>query len=394
MNGNNPIRLLFVTPSLYVGGAERQLVQLVRNLDQTRYALTVAVFIGPETATQKGFYAQVSQQPNVSLKVLTRNGRFDLIGPVLSLVRLIRAQDIQVMHTFLSLPSTFGVIASWLTGVPIIASAIRDSRDLGIVYRICRVIQACTADILVSNSEAGFDNRFRRRRANFRVIGNGIDLRRFEPRPNVVARLHEEFQLSRFRQLVGMVATLSGFKDHEAFLQLAAKVVAERPGTGFLVVGDGPNRSALEARVAELGLTGDVVFTGYRSDIDTLTGMLDVACLFTNYRVISEGLPNAVMEAMACSVPVVATQGGGTGEVLHDGVEGYLVAENDVDISAGLVLRLLKDETLRSTLGRQGRLSIEKSFSLDGCIARHESLYRHVLNMDHRSTNRSGFAGR
>jgi glycosyltransferase involved in cell wall biosynthesis len=380
---SGPIRLLFVIPSLYAGGAERQLVQLVQNLDPSRYVITVAVFVGPAVAAQAGFYQQVAGLPNVSLAVLRRTGRFDVVGPIVSLVSLIHRQHIQLMHTFLNLASTFGLVAARLTGVPIVASAIRDSRDIGPVYRLCRILQAYGADFLLSNSEAGFDNRFRRRRANFRVIGNGLDLRRFDPQPERVGYLRQELQLARFAQLVGMVATLSGFKDHEAFLQVAARVLRERPATGFLVIGDGPNRAVLEATSARLGIAGNVVFTGYRQDIDTLTGMLDVACLFTNHRVISEGLPNAVMEAMACAVPVVATDGGGTVEVLHEGVEGYLVADNDVDLAAGKILQLLNDEPLRQKLGHRGRASIEANFGLDACVARHEVLYRELLNRRH-----------
>lgn len=378
-----PVRLLFVASSLYVGGAERQLVQLVQNLDPTRYVITVAVLIGPDRATQDGFYTLISGLPNVSLAVLRRAGRFDVVGPVVSLVSLIRTHRIQLIHTFLNLASTFGVIAARLTGVPIVASAIRDSRDIGLVYCLSRILQAYTADFLLSNSEAGFDNRFRRRRANFRVVPNGLDLRRFDPQPEKVAQLREELQLARFTQLVGMVATLSAFKDHEAFLQVAARVLQEQPQTGFLVIGDGPNRAALEALSLRLGLADNVIFTGYRRDIDALTGMLDVACLFTNYRVISEGLPNAVMEAMACGVPVVATDDGGTVEVLHDGAEGYLVARNDVEVAAGRIVGLLQDASLRQQLGRNGRAAIETRFSLDACVASYESLYDKLLDERH-----------
>ena len=186
-------------------------------------------------------------------------------------------------------------------------------------------------------------------------------------------------RLSRFTHLVGMVATLSDFKDHAAFLQIAARVVAERPQTGFLVIGDGPNRAALEALSAQLGLDSNVVFTGYRPDVDTLTGLLDVACLFTNYRVISEGLPNAVLEAMACGVPVVATDDGGTVEILHDGVEGFLVAENDVEMSVRRILELLDDEELRHSMGQRGRAAIAANFSIGVCVSRYEALYHQLL---------------
>jgi glycosyltransferase involved in cell wall biosynthesis len=376
----DPIRLLFVTPSLCIGGAERQLVQLLQNLDPQRYAITVAVFTGADDVSQEGFYRQVSDLPNVSLKVLSRSGRFDLLGPVRSLVQVIRTEQIQLMHTFLNFASTFGLVAAKITGVPIVASAIRSSRDPNLVYRACRTLQAFATNVLVSNSEAGFDNRFRRRRRNFRVIGNGLHMPRFRAQPELVTQLRTELGLSRFSHLVGMVATLSAVKDHPAFLQIAARVVAVRPETGFLVIGDGPNRASLEEMSARLGLDNNVVFTGYRPDVDTLTGLLDVACLFTNYRLISEGLPNAVMEAMACGVPVIATDDGGTVEILHEGVEGFLVSRNDPDISTGLILRLLEDETLRAAMGERGRASAIANFSLDVCIGRYEELYRQLLD--------------
>lgn len=128
-------------------------------------------------------------------------------------------------------------------------------------------------------------------------------------------------------------------------------------------------------------MSEEVTFTGSLQDVDTLTVLLDMAYLVIDYRVISEGLPNAVMEAMACGVPVVATSDGGTLEILHDGVEGYLVARNDVELSADRILTLLTDESLRRRMGLSGRELIEKRYGLDACVARHESLYGELLSL-------------
>lgn len=379
LHRDGPVRLLFITPSLRGGGSERQLVELVKRLDPARHAITIATMTPRSDAAHTGYYADVEALAHVRLVELPRSGELDIVGPVLALVRLIRRERIEVIHSFLNLASTFGMVAARLTGVPIVASAIRDSRDPGLIYRLCRVAQSRGTDYLVSNSEAGFDNRFSRRRPNFRVIGNGLDMTRFTSRPEVQARLREQLGLARFRHLVGMVASLTEFKDHEAFIELAARVVAQRQDTGFLVIGDGPRRAVVEALSEKLGLGRHVVFTGFLKEVDALTGMLDVACLFTNYRVISEGLPNSVMEAMACGVPVIATAGGGTPELLSHGVEGFLVDDNDLQKASLYLRRLLDDAELRRAMGERGRQVMSARFSLDACMAAYEQLYAGCL---------------
>lgn len=373
------VRLLFITPSLQSGGSERQLVQLVKHLDPDRYAITLATLTSRHGAGNAGFYPEVDALPHVRLVELPRRGRLDIAGPLLALVRLIRQERIEVVHSFLNLGSTFGMVAARLAGVPIVASAIRDSRDPGLMYRLCRIAQARSTDFFISNSEAGFDNRFARRRPNFRVIGNGLDMERFRPRPDVQAHLRGQLGLEKFRHLVGMVASLTDFKDHEAFIELAARVVAQRPRTGFLIIGDGPRRAVIETLVAERGLGGHVVFTGFLADVDVLTSMLDVACLFTNYRIITEGLPNAVMEAMACGIPVIATRGGGTVELMRDGVEGFLVEDNEPGMSERRLAQLLDDDEMRRRMGTLGRQAMQEHFSIGACIAAYEQLYASCL---------------
>lgn len=371
-------RLLFIIPSLRSGGAERQLVELLRQLDPAHYEMTL-VTLTDRAQAEPGLYGEVEAMRHVRIDELPRRGRFDVVGPLLQMVRIIRRRRIDLIHSFLNLGSTFGLVAARLSNVPIVASAIRDGADPNWVYKACRVAQAHCTDYLVSNSEAGFDQRFRHRRPNFRVIGNGIDIERFTKRPEIRAQIRAELGLSRFGHLVGMVATLSEFKNHEAFLDVAARILAERPDTGFVIVGDGPTRSTLEMLSRKLDVDKSVMFTGHRSDADSITGMLDVACLFTNHHVIEEGLPNVVMEAMASGVPVVATAGGGTPELISDGIEGFLIVNNDVAIASDRILRLLGDARLRHDMGQKGQQVIAERFSLKACVASYEALYASLL---------------
>ncbi|WKZ11735.1 MAG: glycosyltransferase [Gammaproteobacteria bacterium] len=382
MSGSAPaverLRLMLLVPSLQVGGAERQVTLLARHLDPARYAVTV-VTIGAQDGAADGFARDLAAAPHVTMASLGRQGRWDLPGPLRRLVDLLHRERIDVIHSFLNLASMFGIAAARLTGIPHVSSAIRDGSDPNWLYRVCRLVQARACDVLVSNSEAGFDSRFRQRRPGFRVIYNGIDLARFTPDPARDARLRSELGLTGFRRVVGMVATLSVYKDHEAFLAMAARVAAARPDTGFIVVGDGPLRGIVEARRAALGLERSVVLAGRRLDADHVTQLLDVACLFTNFRVIEEGLSNSVLEAMACGIPVVATHGGGTRELIHEGVEGHLVADNDAAVAASHVIRLLENDEVRTAMGRRGREAVESRFSMDGCVQRYEEIYRSIL---------------
>jgi glycosyltransferase involved in cell wall biosynthesis len=373
------IRLLLTIPSLQGGGAERQFVELVRNLSPDKYVLTVVYFDRPGDHEGPAFQSVISRLGHVSLVYLPREGLFGFAGPLLGLIRLIRARRIQVVHSFLNLASTFGVLAARITGVPHVASAIRDGRDYGFAYKVCRRVQAWGADYLVSNSRAGIDNRFRHWRTNFKVVYNGIDPDRFPPRAVAVETFHQRFKSRHFDALVGMVASLTVAKDHECFLQMAAAVIAQRPGTGFVIVGDGPRRAQIEALSESLGIRNNVVFTGFCPDVDEWAGAFDIACLLSNCRVHDEGLPNAVLEAMACGIPVLATLGGGTPEILRDGIEGFLVPGNDVKIVTDRIICLLDDPQLRYRLGQCGRDFVTDKLSVALCSSQYEAMYRALL---------------
>ncbi len=101
------------------------------------------------------------------------------------------------------------------------------------------------------------------------------------------------------------------------------------PETGFLFVGDGPNRKRLKERAVSLAIQDYVIFTGFTHDIPTILANTDISVLMTNAQVITEGISNSLLESMAMGVPVVASRGGGTEEVVDHGVNGFLVDPYD-----------------------------------------------------------------
>jgi glycosyltransferase involved in cell wall biosynthesis len=140
-------------------------------------------------------------------------------------------------------------------------------------------------------------------------------------------------------------------------------------------VGDGPDRSALEQRAAEMGLQHRVKFLGQRLDIPELLASSDIFALATNW----EGFPIGILEAMRAGLPVVASNVNGVGEAVSDGVTGYLVPAADSNAFRNRLVQLLTDVNLRRNMGAAGRLRFEKEFTADVMLRKTASIYRELV---------------
>jgi glycosyltransferase involved in cell wall biosynthesis len=164
--------------------------------------------------------------------------------------------------------------------------------------------------------------------------------------------------------VVGNVAALTGHKDHATLLDAAPVVLRRRPDARFVIVGDGPLRRELEARAREQGLSGRVVFAGFRSDVDRLFPAFSVFCLSSHL----EGLGTSLLDAMAFGLPVVATAAGGIPEAVEHGVTGLVVPVRNPVALAQALLDVLEDGDLRCRLGRAGRARFLERFTADRMV--------------------------
>ena len=166
--------------------------------------------------------------------------------------------------------------------------------------------------------------------------------------------------------MVGIVAALRPEKDHATLLRAARLRSTRCPSARFLVVGDGPTRSQLEALCSELAITSNVHFAGARDDVARVLRSIDVFALSS---VTVECFPIALLEAMACARPAVCTAVGGVPEMIDDGITGYLVPPKDPQQFAARLLSLLSDPQAARRMGRAGRHRVEAEFSLDRSVA-------------------------
>jgi glycosyltransferase involved in cell wall biosynthesis len=174
--------------------------------------------------------------------------------------------------------------------------------------------------------------------------------------------------------LVGTVANFKAAKDHATLLRAAAQVRQAVPSVRFLLVGQGPLEAETRRLAAELGLDGAVCFAGFRSDARRLMASFDVFALSSTY----EGLPIALIEAMAGGCPAVVTRVGGTPEVVADGVQGLLVPPRDPDALAAGLLRLLGDRELRAAMGAAAAARAQ-DFDIRKAVGRMEQVYDRLL---------------
>ena len=186
-------------------------------------------------------------------------------------------------------------------------------------------------------------------------IPTGIDLARFRPGEPAAARA--ALGLEAAGPIVGIVATLRSWKGHRYLLEAIAGMA--RKDVRLAIVGDGPQRAALEARAAELGIAERVRFAGNQDDVAPWLHAFDLFCL-PSYA--NEGVPQALMQAMACGLPVVSTPVGSIDEIVSDGTTGVLVRPEDASALQAAIERLLDDEGARRALGERAAATARERF--------------------------------
>jgi glycosyltransferase involved in cell wall biosynthesis len=202
------------------------------------------------------------------------------------------------------------------------------------------------------------------------LIYNGVDLERYDNQ-EACCTLHEEYGMEPDSQIVGVVARLEPEKGHPTLLEAWPQVLREVPDVYLLIVGEGSRRDALEAQARELRIAHRVVFTGRRDDVPAVTAALDVAVL-PSYR---EAQGMVILEAMALSRPVVASNVGWIPEMIEDGVTGLLVPPHDAGALASAIVRLLKNHPLADMLGRAGHDMVHDRFCIELMVSAVASIY-------------------
>jgi glycosyltransferase involved in cell wall biosynthesis len=364
--------VVHVIGTLSTGGAERNLVNYLLNADRRDFRHTV-VCLG-----SRGEMAPIVEAAGVPVCLL-RIRRRHVPWSVLRLVRWLRRERVDVVHTHMFEAALWGRIAGRLAGVPVMVTT-EHGPELWKSRRhvaVDRWLNRWTARH-IAVARDGLEIRIRRERVRpdrIVLIPNGVSIPAVPRDPELARRARAEFGLGPGVPVVGSVGRFVPEKGYEHLLDALRLARNEIADLRWLAVGDGALRATLRARATSAGLDGAVVWAGLRQDVEALLPAMDLWVMSS----VEEGLPVALLEAMAAGCPIVATRIGGIPDAVEDGQEAILVPPGDPAALAAAVVDLLRDPERARRLGDAARRRAEAEYSIHSVTRRVEDIYREEL---------------
>ncbi len=368
------IRLMFLVPSLSTGGAEIQLINLVRGLDRSRFRVYVVTLYSTPDSSKR-----VKELGIEYLELDKRHAwDFRFLGPLYFWIRLHR---IDIIHG-INVSARF---FAWVMGRMSHCKVVVSERNSQPVYsslgsRFYHAMEHFTnrkSDWIVANSLAGkkFTESLGVSSSLTSMIPNGIDPDRLKSN-GLSTRLKQELGLNSDSIIVGMVARLFPQKDHKTFLKAAEIVASKRNNCYFILVGDGPERDHLEQLTRRLSLDDRVIFAGNQSHIADWLQIIDVVVLTSKQ---SEGCPNSIIEAMTMAKPVIVTNVDGNREWIVDRQNGILIPPQHPEVLAQELSHLLDSPEQQRILAGNAKDYAQERFSLSTMISSYENGYKKLL---------------
>jgi glycosyltransferase involved in cell wall biosynthesis len=370
---NRRVVLKLIT-GLNTGGAEMMLYKTVTHMDKSKYR-SIVVSMLPE-----GRISGMLREQNNEVYSLRMKNKFPNPLVLFKLVSLLRKEKPLILHSYMFHADLLGRIAGKLAGVPIIISSIRNEniggkwreRLLGMSdFMVDRVTAVCRAAGL-KQVAAGTTSANK-----LQVIYNGIELQKYPPRSDELRRaVRQEWNIPDHHRVLMNVGRLERQKNQAGLLESFSDLLLREPDCTLLIAGDGGLRGELEDKAKQLGISNNVVFTGICKDIPRMLQAADIFVLSSLW----EGLPNVVIEAMAARQPVIATNVGGTPEVVESGASGMMVEPGSRKQMAEAMIELVRLPKQRlEAMGEHGRAIVERTFTIERTIDQTEQLYEGLI---------------
>jgi glycosyltransferase involved in cell wall biosynthesis len=351
-------------------GAESVILNLARTLNSNGNQCLLAIFAN--SANENHELHEIAVKHGIKTFLVPCTGRVD--RKAISCIRaLIRETGAEVVHCHGYKADIYAYLALRNHGIPLISTCHNwlDTDFLVYAYGVLDRLVLKRFARVVAVSDAVRQRLLRHNVPSCRIefIRNGI-----ETAPFALVQKISSFETSE-PPVVGLVGRLGKEKGIDVFLEAAACVRSEVPFAKFIVVGDGPDRKKLQNLIDTLGIAASVSMVGRREDMPAVYRSFDI--MVSSSR--QEGLPMAILEAMACGLPLIATAVGEVPSVVRDGETGILVSPDDPQILASAILDLLRDSEKRRLLGSAARQLIMTEYSAERMANEYVLVYREAI---------------
>lgn len=376
-------KIVFIIRDLEYGGAQRQLVTLVKNFDKQQFDVTVLYFYAG------GLLVKDLETSNIPVICLEKKDRWDLPGFCWRLVRHLRQIQPHLVHTYMGESNIIAMLLKpFFPFTPIIwgiraSSMPTEAFDwLGNLLGKIESFLSRLVDLIIVNSHSGKKDYlgYGFPAEKMVVISNGIDTERFQPDQEAGLKVRQEWGISDNQILIGLVGRMYPQKDHPNFLKAAAILCQDFSNLYFVCVGTGPDEKYIQdlrELADELGLANRVIWSGARGDMRAVNNALDIAVSASAF---GEGFGNVIGEAMACGVPCVVTDVGDSAWIVSD--TGIVVPpKNPEALAAGCKKLILLSPQEKLTIQQKARQTILESFSVNNLVKTTQSYCLEALGV-------------
>jgi len=362
---------MHVVYSLHPGGLENGVVNQVNRLDSDRFNPSICCL-------QPG--GILKERVNKDIEIVEVNHKGGCL--FLKLKNIFKQLRIHIVHTHNWGTCCDGIIGARLAKVPVVIHQEHGTFVATIGAKKRRILAEqlvlkCVDQVMTLSNDLKekMVEILTIPAERIKVIINGVDIEKFSSSMEKRQKKRKELGIGIDELVIGTVGRLEPVKNHKMFLQAMPELMKRFPTMKAILVGDGILKTELMDMAKRLGISDKVLFPGIRNDVSDILSTMDLFVITS----LTEGICNAILEAMACGLPIIATDVGGNPEIVHNEETGLLFPTKNVAGLVRAVERMLEDEERRKGYGEKAREMVEKRFSLQRMVNEYEGLYEYHL---------------
>lgn len=370
------MKILYFIDSLEAGGKERRLTELMKGIKSDSYIDFELVLMNRNI-----HYLQIFDF-NIKIHYIIRETKKD-ISTFYKFYKICNDFKPDIVHCWDSMTAVISVPTCKLLNIILINGMVTNTPVKRNIFNKNYLRAKLTfpfSTLVIGNSLAGIE-AYKVPIKKSCCIYNGIDLTRFENLKEPSSIRKDIFgDESKNIFIVGMVAAFEDRKDYKSLIKAAIILCKKNDIIRFILIGDGANFENIKSSVS-VSLLNKIYFLGKRSDIESIVSIFDVGILLTNATVHGEGISNSIIEYMAAGIPVIATRGGGSNEVVIDNQNGFLIdTDNDKEQLIKTIETLMNNKKMRINLGKKGNQIIHEKFTLEIMKNNYMTTYQKLLS--------------